>query len=38
MLQRDMKRIWGELNYGEISLSREISKSQKFDTLDALMG
>ncbi len=35
-LQLDMERIWGELDYGEIS--REISKSQKFDTISALMG
>lgn len=36
MLQLDMKRIWGELDYGGIS--REISKSQKFDTIAAFTG
>ena len=35
-LQLDMERIWGELDYGEIS--REISKSQKFDTITAFTG
>lgn len=35
-LQLKMKRIWGEIDYAEIS--REISKSQKFDTIENFFG
>jgi hypothetical protein len=35
-LQRDIKMVLGELDYA--SITREISKSQKFDTLKALTG
>ena len=32
VLQNNMKKIWGKLDYAEIA--REISKSQKFDTIE----
>lgn len=34
-MQRDLKRIFGNLDFAEIA--REISKSQKFDTLSKLV-
>lgn len=36
LLQKKMTMIWGKLDYAEIA--REISKSQKFDTIDAFTG
>lgn len=36
VLQHDMKRVFGELNFADIA--REISKSQKFDTIASLTG
>lgn len=36
VLQKRMEMIWGTLDYAEIA--REISKSQKFDTIESLVG
>ena len=35
VLQQRMKMIWGNLDYAEIA--REISKSQKFDTIESFV-
>lgn len=35
VLQQNIKRIWGKIDYADIA--REISKSQKFDTIESMI-